>query len=358
MEIEDLGWNDFFQKQADSLLKHGREVGRVAEQHRTEFVLFTRHGELRAAIAGKIRLMASSRKDYPGVGDWVMIEPRPTESFARITAILPRRTKFSRKAPGQETEEQILAANIDTAFWITSVTAEFNPRRVERYLTAVWESGACPAIILNKADLGNTEDIDRHVRELAAVAPGIPIHALSALRREGFGQLAPYLVRGSTVVFLGVSGVGKSSIVNVLLGKDTQRVEEIRESDSRGRHTTTTRQLILLPGGGMVIDTPGIRELQIWDTGGPLESFGDIETIAPACRFDDCAHVNEPGCAVKAAVEEGRIDRNHYENFLKLKRELSRLGTQKTVRSRIEEKRKLRQFGRIVKDFKKHSMKK
>jgi ribosome biogenesis GTPase len=193
------------------------------------------------------------------------------------------------------------------------------------------------------------------MRELTAVAPGIPIHVLSVLRREGFDQLAPYLDRGKTVVFLGVSGVGKSSIVNVLLGENTQRVEEIRESDSRGRHTTTARQLIILPGGGLVIDTPGIRELQIWDTGGSRESFGDIETIAPTCRFADCAHVAEPGCAVKAAVEEGRIDRSHYENFLKLNRELSRLETQKTVRSRIEEKRKIRQFGKMVKVFKKHS---
>ena len=354
--LTDLGWSEFFQKQAEPLLGGGRDVGRVAEQHRTEYILFTRYGELRASIAGKIRLTATSSGDYPAVGDWVVIEPRPEESSARITAILPRRTRFSRGAPGTETAEQILAANVETAFWITTVTAEFNPRRVERYLAAVWESGARPAIILNKADLCGPEEIEKKVWELAAIAPpGVPVHVLSARMREGFGQIEPYFERGCTVVFLGMSGVGKSSIINVLNGADIQKIQEIRERDSRGRHTTATRELILLPGGGMVIDTPGIRELQIWDTGGALESFSDIEALSPECRFADCAHESEPGCAVRAAVEDGRIERTHYENYLKLKRELSRMESRKNIRSRIDEKRRLKIFGRLRKDMKKHT---
>jgi ribosome biogenesis GTPase len=357
MQLESIGWNDYFSEQAAPYLAEGRDVGRVAEQHRTEYVLFTRFGELRAAIAGKIRLTASSRADWPAVGDWVVIEPRPAESFARIVAILPRRSCFSRQAAGTETEEQILAANMDTAFWVTTPTAEFNPRRVERFLAAVYESGACPALILNKADLAPEPDLQKLAGDLQAAAPGLPIHIVSALRQDGFESLAPYLQPGRTVVFLGVSGVGKSSIVNALLGADRLAIGEIRESDSRGRHTTTTRQLIILPNGGLVIDTPGIRELQIWDAESIAGSFADIEALAPLCRFADCLHETEPGCAVRHAVECGEIDDAHYRNYLKIRRELARLEGRKSVRSRIEEKRRLRQFGKIVKEFNKRSPK-
>ncbi|MFC1485612.1 ribosome small subunit-dependent GTPase A [Candidatus Latescibacterota bacterium] len=358
MILADLGWNNFFQKHTEPLLTEGTDVGRVAEQHRTEYVLFSSQGELRAAVAGKIRLMAAGKGDFPVVGDWVVMEPRPGESFARITAILPRMTWFSRKAAGTETEEQVLAANIDTTFWVTSLNSEFNPRRVERYLAAVGESGAQPAVILNKADLGTPRDIERITRELVSIAPRVPIHVLSAMRREGFETLAPYITRGRTVVFLGMSGVGKSSIVNVLAEKPIQEVTEIRKSDDRGRHTTAARQLLLLPGGGMVIDTPGIRELQLWgNTESFTVSFGDIESLAEDCRFADCRHETEPGCAVREAVEDGRLDLKHYGNYLKLRRELARLGSQKDVRSRIVEKRRQRQFGRMVKEMKKNSPK-
>jgi ribosome biogenesis GTPase / thiamine phosphate phosphatase len=355
MELADLGWNDFFAEQAAPFLYEGAAVGRVAEQHRTEYLLFTEYGELRASVSGNIHFAAAGASDFPAVGDWVVIEPRPSESYARITAILPRRTRFSRKSAGEETTEQILAANIDTAFWVTSCTAEFKSRRIERYLAAVWESGAKPAIILNKSDLAHGDEIAAHLEELAEVAPGVPIHVLSAHNNEGFGELLPYFSKGKTVVFLGMSGVGKSSIVNVLSGSEVRRVTEIREADSRGRHTTTTRELMFLPGGGMVIDTPGIRELQLWDSPGTaLESFTDIEELVAFCRFADCRHEHEPGCAVIEAVSDGRIDEGHYNNYLKLRKELDHLESQRHVRGRIEEKRRQRQFGKILKDFTKH----
>lgn len=355
MELAELGWNKYFAEQAATLLKDGASVGRVAEQHRTEYVLFTELGELRASVSGKIHFAAAGASDFPAVGDWVVIEPRPSESFARITAILPRRTRFSRKTAGEETTEQILAANIDTAFWVTSCTAEFKSRRIERYLAAVWESGALPAIILNKSDLAQGDEIAVHLEELAAIAPGVPIHVISAHLNEGFKELKPYFSKGKTVVFLGMSGVGKSSIVNVLSGSEVRRVSEIRETDSRGRHTTSTRQLMFLPDGGLVIDTPGIRELQLWDTpGAALESFTDIEELAPLCRFADCSHEHEPGCAVIEAVSDGRMDAGHYNNYQKLRRELDHLESQRHMRGRIEEKRRQRQFGKLVKDFNKH----
>jgi len=358
MNLADLGWNDFLQERVEPLLVGGAEVARVAEHHRTEYVLFSSQGELRATVAGKIRLTAEGKGDFPVVGDWVVIEPRPGESFARITEIVPRKTRFSRKTAGTETEEQVLAANIDTAFWVTSLNSEFNTRRMERYLAAVSESGARPAVILNKADLGTPQDIERMTGDFVSIAPDVPFHVVSAMKKEGFEALAPYLARGSTVVFLGMSGVGKSSIVNVLSGKTVRKVTGIRESDDRGRHTTSTRQLIILPGGGMVIDTPGIRELQLWDSPGSFSgSFGDIESLAGECRFADCSHETEPGCAVKEAVEDGRLDRKHYENYLKLRREIARIESQKDVRSRIVEKRRQRQFGRLIKDMKKHSQK-
>lgn len=267
---------------------------------------------------------AAGRAGLPAVGDWVLIEARPAEGSAAIHEVLPRKTKFSRKAAGQETAEQIVAANIDTVFLVTSLNTDFNLRRIERYLTTIWDSGARPVVLLSKADF--CVDVAPAGAAVEAIALGVPINALSAATGEGLDRLAEYLKPGQTVALIGMSGVGKSTLINRLLGHETQKVLEIREDDARGRHATTSRRLFILPGRGMLIDTPGMRELQLWDANGGLaQAFGDIETLAGECRFGDCRHESEPGCAVQASINAGQLRPERFESFLKLRRELAYL---------------------------------
>jgi ribosome biogenesis GTPase len=266
------------------------------------------------------------------VGDWVALSPRWDEGKATIHALLPRKTKFSRRAvlsggmpeTGGRTDEQVLAANVDTVFLVSGLDRDFNVRRIERYLAVAWDSGAAPVIILNKADL--CEKLAAKLQEVEAVAIGVPIHPVSATENQGLETLQTYLGAGKTVVFLGSSGVGKSTIINCLLGSERQKVHAVREDDSRGRHTTAHRELIVLPEGGMVIDTPGLREIELWSNEEGLEKiFGDIEQLAASCRFRDCRHQGEPGCAIRQALDDGSLDAGRYDNYLKLQRELKHL---------------------------------
>ncbi len=356
MEISLLGWNSKFQKLFAPYAEDGHVPARVIARHRTVYRVVCAEGDLEAVIAGKVRYRAANKSEYPVVGDWVAVSPRIDEGTAVIHDILPRQTWFSRKAPGIEIEEQVFAANIDTVFWVSSLNKVLNTRRIERFMVSVWDGGAAPAIILNKADL--CESVDEQVAKVEIAAPGVPVLVMSAKQGIGLEQLTPYLQAGKTVIFIGQSGVGKSTIINRTVGKDVLKTGDIRESDDRGRHTTVSRQLIVLPGGGMVIDTPGIRELQIWDldqTG--LEAFDNLEELATQCRFADCRHESEPGCAVKAAVEDGIIDRKRHENFMKLRRELDYLQTKVDFSARSEEKKRLKQFGRMRSSMKKKSNK-
>jgi len=297
-------------------------------------------------VSGRLRHAASGRADFPAVGDWVGIDTPPGDGDARIRAILPRVSRFSRRAAGNPTEEQVVAANIDVVFLVSGLDGDFNPRRIERYLVTAWESGASPVILLNKADL--VEDAEATVSEVAALAQGVPVHAVSATRPElldaAIDRVRGYLPRGRTGALLGSSGVGKSSIANALLGEARLRTHDVRESDSRGRHTTTGRQLVLLPGGGILIDTPGMRELQLWETGEAVAgAFADVDALADECRFRDCRHRAEPGCAVLAAVAAGMLPEARLESFRKLQGEQAYQERQQDERARLDNKR----LGRI-----------
>jgi len=280
---------------------------------------------------------SADRAAFPAVGDWVAASPRPEEGRAAIVAVLPRKTAFSRKAWGSVTEEQVLAANIDTALIVSSLDRNFQLRRIERYLTLAWESGAEPAIVLNKADLCPEAEARR--ADVEAVAMGVPIHVVNATSGDGIDVLRQYLQPGRTVTLLGSSGVGKSTIINALLGADRLRVSAVRARDDKGRHTTTHREMVLFPDGGIVIDNPGMRELQLWaDEEAVTDVFQEIEALAAACRFHDCQHEQEPGCAVRRALEDGTLDPARYANYLGLKRELRFLASRQDQRARQEQR--------------------
>ncbi|HYK48384.1 MAG TPA: ribosome small subunit-dependent GTPase A [Terriglobales bacterium] len=319
-DLEDFGWDEFFSSHFGQLNRSELTPARVTEEFKGSYRVRAERGEYLAEIAGKIKHQAARREDFPAVGDWVAILARPHEGGARIEFIHPRKTKLSRKAAGRELNEQIVAVNLDTVFVVSSLNRELNLRRIERYLTMVWDSGARPVILLNKADL--CADAVAGAVEVESIALGMPVHLLSALEKTGLETVQGYLARGTTAAFVGSSGVGKSTIINALA--DTAlRVQPVREHDDRGQHTTTSRQMIFLPGGGIVIDTPGMRELQLWNNEeGAERAFEDIAALTQGCRFRDCAHHGEPGCAIGAAVNRGFLPLERLESYRKLLAEL------------------------------------
>lgn len=320
MNLENLGWNSYFEEAFAKYKKTGYQKGRIISEHKHLYWIATEDGELLGEVSGKLRYMAMGPQDFPAVGDWVVFSPLPGEKKAIIQHILPRKSKFSRKVAGKKTEEQVLVANIDLIFQINALNNDFNPRRIERYLTLIWDSGANPVIILNKADL--CTDIDSKMADMQQISMGVPIHVISCKTGNGLEELNQYFKEGITAAFLGSSGVGKSTLINKLKGSNVQKTKESRHGDDRGRHTTTNRELIML-SKGMVIDTPGLREIQLWDgQDGISSTFNDIEELAKECKFSDCQHKQEPGCAVKKAIEEGRLDPDRLKNYRKMQREL------------------------------------
>jgi ribosome biogenesis GTPase len=319
-DLKTLGWNPFFEKEFELYKSQGYEAGRVALEYQGIYRVFTDGGEMLAEVTGKLRFQAHQRADFPAVGDWIVFTRNAQENRASIHAILPRFSKFSRRAAGEATEEQIVATNVDTIFLVQGLDKNYNLRRVERYLALAQASGARPVIILSKADL--TENVEELLREVEQVAAGVPVHAISSKLNQGLEPLYQYLGPGLTIGFIGSSGVGKSTLINQLLGKEQQKTQEVRAEDSKGRHTTVHRELIVLPRGGLLIDTPGMRELQLWDVGeGLTDTFADIETFARDCHFGDCRHENEPDCAVKTAVAEGILDAKRLESYKNLQKE-------------------------------------
>jgi ribosome biogenesis GTPase len=354
--LKSYGWNQFFENQFASISDEDLIPGRVIAQQRNSYTVKSEDGDLPAHIAGKVRYYARGIEDLPAVGDWVALT-RAGDGSARIERILDRQTQFVRKAPGDRTEQQVLAANVDAVFLVSGLDYDFNLRRIERYLVLANESGARPIIVLNKADL--CENILQKMEEVKSVAPDIPIVAMSALYDQGLDAFEKYLPTRSTAVLLGSSGVGKSTIINHLMGVERQATQTVREDDSHGRHTTTHRELMMLRWGAMLIDTPGLRELQLWGEAQSVQdTFQDITDLATLCRFSDCHHESEPGCAVKEALREGSLDQHRYESFIKLQREIAYLKRKEDPGEQRKTKEKWKKIHQANKQFyktRKHS---
>jgi ribosome biogenesis GTPase / thiamine phosphate phosphatase len=336
-----LGWNSRLDAAFAGHAAEGLVPGRVSLEHTHIYRVMVESGEWLARVSGRLRHEAAARADFPAVGDWVALQRPDQGGDPRIMAVLPRQSRFSRRAAGDPTEEQVVAANIDTVFLVTGLDGDFNPRRIERYLVVATESGADAVIVLNKADM--VDGPDAMVEAVRRLVGSTPVHAVSCRVPGGVDVLRQYLGPGRTGALLGSSGVGKSTIVNRLIGHDLLPTQDVRVSDSRGRHTSTARQLVMLPESGLLIDTPGMRELQLWDTGEAMDgAFADIEALAVACRFRDCRHRQEPGCAVLAAVASGELTLGRLESYLKLQAEQAHQARQMDQRAQIDEKRRAR----------------
>lgn len=340
-DLDRLGWDDRREAELRVHADPGLVPGRIAAELRGAYAALTAAGQVSARVPGRLHHEASGPGDLPIVGDWVVLDPAGQP--ATIQVVLERRTALARKAAGRGTVEQVLAANIDVVLVVSSLDGEPNQRRLERYLTAVWESGATPIVVLTKADL--RPDADAVAADVAA-ATLVPAHPVSALTGAGVDAVLAHLGPAVTAALVGPSGAGKSTLVNHLLGREAQETQGVRD-DGKGRHTTTSRELFLLPGGGIVVDTPGLRELGLWGSGeGTGEAFAEIEELAARCRFNDCNHEAEPGCAVRAAVEDGRLDPERLSSFKKLESELAHLARRQDARAATEQRRAYRRLAR------------
>lgn len=336
-DLHDLGWNAHFEEHMEPHRSAGLTPGRVAVHHRGGYVVYAQSGETTARLPGRMRHEST---DLPAVGDWVALRELPDEPGAAVVeAVLPRTSKFSRHVAGRVTREQVVAANVDVALLVAALDYDVSPRRLERYITTAWAGGTSPVIVLTKPDL--VEDVDVVVAQIEPVAAGIPVHVVNGVTGEGVDALTTYLADNKTVVLLGSSGAGKSTLLNRIAGGDVQPVQGVRH-DGRGRHTTTERHLFPIAGGGLVLDTPGMRELQLWVDDGMDQSFADVAELARGCRFRDCTHEREPGCAVIAAHAAGRLPDERLASYRKLQDELHHLRVKQDRRAAAEEKRKWR----------------
>jgi ribosome biogenesis GTPase len=349
--LTSLGWDAGRTQELAALAQPGQVAGRVAVQHRGAYDVLTDDGELRCEVPQRLVREASTPAELPAVGDWVVVEPTEPGRGV-IHAVLERRTAFSRLAahdPGSHTtHEQVVAANVDVVFVVSSIVDDLSARRLERYLTLGWESGARPVVLLTKADL--VDDPAAALAEVSEVAVGVPVHAVSVHTGAGLDAVRAELRPGVTAALLGSSGVGKSTLVNTLVGEELLATQEVR-GDGKGRHTTTRRELIRLPGGGLVIDTPGMRELQLWVADHGLEeAFDDVTSLFAECRFSDCRHETEPGCAVLAALADGRLTTERWESYRKLERELAALELRLDKQARSRERRRYRALDRAARE--------
>ncbi|MBQ0137821.1 MAG: ribosome small subunit-dependent GTPase A [Kurthia sp.] len=358
MTLQSFGFKEPFISQTNELVKLPTFThciaGRIILEHKHSYRVKTAQGEWLGTISGNFAFNAQLRKDYPAVGDWVLVEKMPGEEKCIIHKLLERQSVFSRKMAGLELDEQIVAANIDILMIVMSLNHDFNERRLERYMTAAWNSGATPIIVLTKMDL--CEDVEAFLEKTQSIAFGVDIYAISTLTGHGVERLTQLLQPNKTAALIGSSGVGKSTLTNALIEQDKMIVQGIREDDSRGRHTTTHRELFSLPSGGIIIDTPGMRELQLWDTGDALDSsFSDIDSLSEQCRFRDCSHKKEPGCAVQQAIKTGELTNERYASYLKLQKEIAyidkKIKTQAILVERQQSKKMTKQSTRREKNF-------
>lgn len=344
MKIKDYGWDEYFEREWKRRCTDGMVPGRIVADYGQMLRVAADSGEF--LINRPVNKLDNDLQ--LAVGDWVAFEYNAETRSSSIRVVLTRKTKFSRAAAGIEVKEQIVAANVDTVFLIQSLNRDFNMRRLERYLIAAWESGAVPVVLLTKADCCN--DVADKMSIVYSTVPGVEVHVISCVTGEGIEGIRKYFVPGKTVALLGSSGVGKSTLVNTLAGKELLKTREIREDDSRGRHTTSHRELLLLPEGGLILDTPGMRSLSLWEADAGMEvMFGDVEELTKLCRFHDCKHQNEPGCAVREALDTGKLEMKRWESWLKLQKELAHLEAKKEGKLRLQEK----QWGKQIAKFQK-----
>jgi ribosome biogenesis GTPase / thiamine phosphate phosphatase len=341
-----LGWNAARVDELAAALTNGLQPARILAQHRDRYLVGTAEGDADGILPGSARLGAT-RLTTPAVGDWVAVR-RQDDHLVVITDVLPRHSAFVRQSAGETTTPQVVAANIELALIATAVIGDLNPRRLERYAILAWESGATPVVLLTKSDLASSEQLASARATASQTVPGVQVVALSTQSGEGLDELSRLLVPGMTAALVGSSGVGKSTLVNALLGAEHLRTRELR-SDGKGRHTTTHRELVRLASGALLIDTPGMRELQLWSDGDGLEAaFADIASLAAGCRFRDCAHTVEPGCAVQGAVESGALGAARLESYHALHREVAWLATRSDVLALAEAKRRDKVIHRAV----------
>lgn len=333
--LERLGFDDRLRELFEEPLALGLVPGRVARVDRGYSMVVTEDGAVRAEVAMRLVEEARNAEDFPAVGDWVALRSEPDMDVPIIETVLPRTSAFVRRDPKEATEAQVLAANVDVTFIVHALADDPNISRIERELVLAWESGSAPALVLNKVDL--CDDVEAAMASVEPIALGVPVVLASASDGAGMDEISALLGPGRTGVLLGPSGVGKSTIVNRLVGSDLQATAGVREGDHKGRHTTVARELIELPDGGLLIDTPGLRALALWDADDGMSlAFADIEELAQRCRFRDCAHDEEPGCAVREAVERGEIDERRFDSYHRLARELDYLASRQDARARAE----------------------
>lgn len=352
--LSGIGWSPFFEANFNALEDASLTPGRIILAEKNQYQVRTENGEHTAMLAGRIRHHVKDQSEWPVVGDWVALKMNDSETPV-IQTVLPRKTLISRKVAGGRkrlsggrSEEQVIATNMDTLMIVVALDQNYSLRRIERYLTVVYDSGATPVIILNKSDL--CDDPESRIQETESVAFGVPVHAISALDPESMNCLNQYLAEGQTIAFLGSSGVGKSTIINDLLGYDRQKVMAISDHVGKGMHTTTTREIIQHPLGGLIMDNPGMRELQLWGDSAYVEgAFQDIELLSENCRFSDCQHKSEPRCAVLAALETSELDEDRYQSYMKLKKELDYQEAKTTKGARVIEKER----GKMYASYKK-----
>jgi len=340
MELFDLtrlGWNDFFAEHFSSLKSAGYEIGRVALENRHQYLLYTTSGEVIGETTGRLLHFADTPADLPKVGDWVAFQPFPEEEKVIIHEVLPRKSIFSRKIVGRKVEEQVVATNVDMVFIVQGLDNDFNLRRLERYLVMIFEGNSNPVVVLNKVDL--CADLENKIAEVKTVTGNVPIIPLSAKTGAGVEELKALIRPGSTYAFTGSSGAGKSTLLNKLFSQEIQLTADVREGDSRGRHTTTCRKMFILPDGGLLIDTPGMREIQLWCSDDSLsDTFSDIDELALTCHFSNCTHTKEMKCSVLEALSTEEISAERYDNFLKLRKEAAEIATKQNVSKFLERK--------------------